>query len=313
MSALTQNPFQDLYDYSTSEGIVIPQTSDVKSMVEDALTTVFGASISTDETTPMGRFVEALTMLIVNVLGVNAQNANFTNPKYAVGNALDNVGAIFGILRGDGMGDEEYRKLILQGQSNGTGFAESIVRSVLAVSGVKSVVVLNNGMADPAMEPQNEAWSVQVEPHSVMVSVRGGDDALVAKAIADSISLGCGMVCEDSKAGTATNETIENQTITFYRPSNEVTIAIQAGISPDGYSGSDIEATATEVIKAYLAESNHPGTITPAKIQEYVNNSGNGIICNSATIAVNDSIVQSLTLYPRDFIDPDNATIGITV
>ena len=207
MAALETNPFQNLYEYSTPGGVVIPQTSSVKSMVETAFDTVFGAEVSRDPTTPMGRFIEAITMLIVNVLGVNAQNANMLNPKYAVGNALDSIGAIFGIVRPLGMSDAEYRKMILNGQSRGRGFAESIERAVLEVEGVTSVVVLNNGLADPSVEPAGEPYSILVEPHSVAISVRsnGSDTTLnaVAAAIDGAISLGCGMECYDPNIGTA--------------------------------------------------------------------------------------------------------------
>ena len=99
--ALTENPFQNLYDYSGDTGTVIPQTSDIKQMVVSAFNTIFGASVSTDDETPMGRFIEALTMLIINVLGVNAQNANMLNPRLAAGNALllvDHVNAGLGVL-----------------------------------------------------------------------------------------------------------------------------------------------------------------------------------------------------------------------
>ena len=80
MANETENPFPDLYEYASQTGIVIPQTSDIKQLIVDAFERIFGADVSTSDETPMGRFIEALTMLFVNVLGVNAQNANFLNP-----------------------------------------------------------------------------------------------------------------------------------------------------------------------------------------------------------------------------------------
>lgn len=312
--ALTENPFQNLYDYSGDTGTVIPQTSDIKQMVISAFNTIFGASVSTDDETPMGRFVEALTMLIINVLGVNAQNANMLNPRLAVGNALDAIGEIFGVMRGDGMGDEEYRKLILNGQSNGRGFAESIARAVSQVSGVKSVTVLNNGYADPSVEPRNEAYAILVDPHSVMVSVRGGGDADVANAIDGTISLGCGMECQDSNAGEDVNVSIGNRTITFYRPDNAIeNLKVVVSISPNGYSGNDISETTQNVVNAFLEERDRPGSILPIDIVNYINGSGNGILCKDAALFIGAAQVQSVVIYPKDYIDFETSEVEVNV
>lgn len=320
MAALETNPFQDLYEYSTPEGVVIPQTSSVKSMVETAFDTVFGAEVSRDPTTPMGRFIEAITMLIVNVLGVNAQSANMLNPKYAVGNALDSIGAIFGVVRPLGMSDAEYRKMIMNGQSRGRGFAESIERAVLEVEGVNSVVVLNNGLADPSVEPAGEPYSILVEPHSVAISVRsnGSETTLntVAAAIDGAISLGCGMECYDPNIGTAVQKTVGGKTITFYIPDNEVKgLSYSLTISPDGYAGDDIEGDTRNAVKAFLAQSNVAGAFTHTELRDFVTDYGIGVICTSATILRNGSAVSGILLNPRDYINvnPEDSGIEVTV
>lgn len=320
MAALETNPFTDLYEYSTPEGVVIPQTSSVKSMVEDAFDTVFGANVSRDPTTPMGRFIEAITMLIVNVLGVNAQSANMLNPKYAVGNALDSIGAIFGIVRPLGMSDAEYRKMILNGQSRGRGFAESIERAVLEVEGVNSVIVLNNGLADPSVEPAGEPYSILVEPHSVAISVRsdGSETTLnaVAAAIDGAISLGCGMKCYDPNIGDEVERTIGGKTITFYVPDNEVDeLSYALTIAPNGYAGDDIEGDARDAVRAFLAQANVAGAFTHTELRDFVTDYGIGVVCTSATILKDGSAVSGVLLNPRDYIDvnPDDSDIEVTV
>ena len=320
MSALESNPFQNLYEYSTPEGVVIPQTSSVKSMVETAFDTVFGAEVSRDPTTPMGRFIEAITMLIVNVLGVNAQSANMLNPKYAVGNALDSIGAIFGIVRPLGMSDAEYRKMIMNGQSRGRGFAESIERAVLEVEGVNSVVVLNNGLADPSVEPAGEPYSILVEPHSVAISVRSnGSEATlnaVAAAIDGAISLGCGMECYDPNIGTDVQKTVNGKTITFYVPDNEVSgLSYALTIAPDGYAGDDIEGDTRGAVRAFLAQANVAGAFTHTELRDFVTDYGIGVICTSAMILKGGSAVSGVLLNPRDYIDvnPKDSDIDVTV
>lgn len=320
MAALESNPFQNLYEYSTPEGVVIPQTSSVKSMVETAFDTVFGAEVSRDPTTPMGRFIEAITMLIVNVLGVNAQSANMLNPKYAVGNALDNIGAIFGIVRPLGMSDAEYRKMILNGQSRGRGFAESIERAVLEVEGVNSVVILNNGLADPSVEPAGEPYSILVEPHSVAISVRsnGSETTLnaVAAAIDGAISLGCGMECYDPNIGTEVQKTVGGKTITFYVPDNKVDkLSYALTIAPNGYAGDDIEGDTRNSVRAFLAQSNVAGAFTHTELRDFVTDYGIGVICTSATILKDGNAVSGVLLNPRDYIDvnPADSDIEVTV
>lgn len=306
MAVLTENPFHDLYEYLTDSGVVIPQTSSVKSMVVSAFNTVFGTSVSTDDETPMGRFIEALTMLIVNVVGVNAQNANMLNPRAATGMALDRIGAIFGVVRGVDMGDEEYRNLIAKGQSNGIGFPESIVRSVLAVDGVRSVIVLNNGNNDPCNEPQNAPYSVQVPPHSVFISVRGGTDSAVAQAIADTISLACGMENYDTHVGDAVTETVNNRTITFYRPDTEIEdVLFVVNIAPDGYDGDDISADVEAVVRNFVSVNNRPGAITQQELEDFVNRSGIGVACKSAQIKLDGAAVSAIVIRPSDYIDSD--------
>lgn len=320
MAVLEQNPFQDLYDYSTSAGIVIPQTSSVKAMVEQAFSTVFGSEVSHDATTPMGRFIEAITMLIVNVLGVNAQNANMMNPKYAVGSALDSIGAIFNIARPEGMSDAEYRKLILRGQSNGIGFAESVQRAIMNVEGVRSAIVLNNGLADPSMEPRDEAYSVQVEPHSVAISMRSDGQestySAVAEAINDTISLGCGMQCLDANMGDGKDVVVDGKAITFYVPNNEISgLSYSISISPDGYSGDDIYDDTRAVVREFLDKYNVPGALTQSELIAYITNSGIGVVCRDANIMRSGIPVSSVILYPRDFIDtnPPDASIEVNV
>lgn len=311
MANETENPFPDLYEYASQTGIVIPQTSYIKQLIVDAFGRIFGADVSTSDETPMGRFIEALTMLFVNVLGVNAQNANFLNPQIALGNALDNLGAIFGINRLLGEGDESLRARILAGQSRGRGFAESIVQAISSVSGVTSAVVLNNGNADPAIRPVNEAWSIQVAPHSVCVCVRGGADADIAEAITKTISLGCGMVTDDPNAGAETSV----DDITFYRPSNEITssLSFAVSISPNGYDGEDISADAEAALRSILSEYNRPCTIVASEIQKRLTDSGIGVVCTDASITRGGVISSSTVIYPKDEFDADSVSISVDV
>lgn len=89
----------DIYDFSKETGIVIPDTSDVRTAVAADFVEVFGPNVDTSEETHIGRFIDELTEAIVQTTGVNAQNANQFNLNYATGVFLDNLGAAFGVDR----------------------------------------------------------------------------------------------------------------------------------------------------------------------------------------------------------------------
>ena len=135
MSEPTVN-FGNLYDYAGKSGIVLPQTDDIKANIELAFKQTFGDDFSVSEETPAGRLIEALTMLFVDVLGVNAQNANSFNVRQAFGSHLDALGIIFGIARLANESDSAYRDRILQSQSPSTGYVQSIRNAISKVNGV---------------------------------------------------------------------------------------------------------------------------------------------------------------------------------
>lgn len=91
--------FGSPYKYSTGAGIVIPDTTDLRHNVENMMYAIFGADLDVTPETPMGRLIEAITMLMVDTLGINAQNANQYNIYQATGSYLDGIGALFGVYR----------------------------------------------------------------------------------------------------------------------------------------------------------------------------------------------------------------------
>ena len=221
--------FGNLYEYNTSSGVVIPQTSDIKSKVQQAFVRIFGDQFSLDPSTANGRLIDAITTLFIDVCGVNAQNANGFNIIQAGGSMLDELGAIFGIPR-NGESDVLYRSRIIKSASRGMGFADSIMNAISRVNGVQKVVVLDNGSAHPDALPKNNFGiprpeSIAVASHSVFICVKGGDDTKITEAIRSTISAGCGYTT-DSEYGTVTSKTIVDTdtntsfTAKFYRPTN---------------------------------------------------------------------------------------------
>ena len=83
----------DLYEYVMSTGVVIPNTSDVKTDVENEYREIFGADLSVESSTPQGRLTEHDTLFRQQVLRVCALMANSQNVRTATGDPLDAIGA----------------------------------------------------------------------------------------------------------------------------------------------------------------------------------------------------------------------------
>lgn len=99
MADTTPISFSDLYGFDAGAGVVIIDTAEVKAAVEQMMLRVFGSNVDVTAETPMGRLVEALTVLMTQTLSINAQNANQYNINVASGNYLDAIGALFGLPR----------------------------------------------------------------------------------------------------------------------------------------------------------------------------------------------------------------------
>lgn len=89
---------EDFYKYISSAGVIIPDTSEVKQKLQEEFQSIFKGIDLTDET-PAGRMVDALTMLMSSIIGINAQNANQFNLNNATGAYLDGLGANFLLSR----------------------------------------------------------------------------------------------------------------------------------------------------------------------------------------------------------------------
>jgi hypothetical protein len=91
--------FTDILSYSTETGMAIPQTSDIKQNIQNAMFEIFGSGFDTTEETTNGRLIEALTLLTKNAIGVTAQNLNYLNLNAVSGKQLDDYATFFGITR----------------------------------------------------------------------------------------------------------------------------------------------------------------------------------------------------------------------
>ena len=305
------SPFASLYDYATKNGIVIPATSDIRTKVENEFKTIFGADIDTTAETPIGRLIEAITFLFVDICGVNAQNANGINPSSATGAYLDNIAALFGVTRESGESDMKFRSRILKSQSRGIGYVRSIWNELSKVSTLTSICVLENGDADPRV-----INGLTIDPHSIFACVSGNgtneESALVAAALYATKAAGCAYHDADD-CGTKVERTIDGTTVRFYRPTQKY-IRFSVNVIGSSYTGEDIVGDTQAAILNYAKDHNTNVTITAADVLAAVSLAGLGIVATSVTMECSDNNavwvpVDALQLRPFEFIAPTDCNV----
>lgn len=87
------------YDYINSTGVVVPDTADIKSEVEQEFKAALGDNMSIANDTPQGRLIAAETSARRSVAENNALLANQINPKDSVGVFLESICAWMNIER----------------------------------------------------------------------------------------------------------------------------------------------------------------------------------------------------------------------
>lgn len=89
----------DNYEYVTSSGLIVPDTSTVLDQVTQDFKNALGQDLDTTPETPQGRLIQLMTDYRVNTLAINALNGNQINLRYATGRFLDAIGSFYGIKR----------------------------------------------------------------------------------------------------------------------------------------------------------------------------------------------------------------------
>ena len=309
------NPFASLYNYATKNGIVIPATSDIKTKVENEFKTIFGADIDTTTETPIGRLIEAITFLFVDICGVNAQNANGINPNSATGAYLDNIAALFGVVRESGESDMKFRNRILKSQSRGIGYVRSIWNELSKVSTLTSICVLENGDADPCV-----INGLTIDPHSIFACVSGNgtneESALVAAALYATKAAGCAYHDADD-CGTKVERTIDGTTVRFYRPIQKY-VRFTVNVIGSAYTGEDIVGDTQTAILNYVKDHNTNSIITKSDVLAAVSLAGLGIVATSVTMECSDNNtvwvpVDALQLRPFEVVAPTTSNVEVIV
>lgn len=91
--------YANYYDYLTGSGVIVPDTSNILSDVQNEWKEIFGNDLSVDPETPQGRIIEMIARQRVFTLEMAAATSNMLNIDKAYGFILDDIGALFQIQR----------------------------------------------------------------------------------------------------------------------------------------------------------------------------------------------------------------------
>lgn len=99
------------YDYSTENGIITPDTSNLKAEVEAEFKEIFGNDIDLSDASPLGRFCAYETECRRKVIENNASIVNTLNPRKTYGIYKDILGSLFDSKRLGGTASSVYAKI----------------------------------------------------------------------------------------------------------------------------------------------------------------------------------------------------------
>lgn len=208
------------------------------------------------------------------------------DPLTAVGQSLDRIASISGIQRQSGESDAVFRVRRNNSVAQpGSNQIDSIYADIANVSGVENTRIYENY--------ESTTDSNGLNPHSIAILVKGGDDDDIASSIANNKSPGCGLNAGnsfDNKVQVYTQTTDGNPfTATFYRPV-ETDIFVEVNLVD--YTGdiSLIQQAIVDYANAALFDSSETGfdktgfdigeLIVAGKLYTPTNNilSGNGYV-----------------------------------
>ena len=117
------------YEYITSLGVIVPDTSDTLEEVKEEYRSIFGQEINLSPTEPPGLLAEAETLSRNTLLRSNADTANQINPNIAGGAFLDAICELTALQRQAAIKTSVFN-VVLSGVPSSTVPSGSVARTV---------------------------------------------------------------------------------------------------------------------------------------------------------------------------------------
>lgn len=196
--------------------------------------------------------------------------------------------------------DVDYSKRIEQERFTGKSLIGDIKSAIDELDSVVSSAIYNNG--ESTAMPAYTGSSVNVDAHSILAIIFGGDDDEIARTLIDNISAGCGYTALSGQSKTITvgygkDNSAAYSNITFNRP-NPVEIFANITVEVDNYTGVDLP----DDIKNYLVDWSVGANTTISTVE---------IGQNISPFSLANAIQQVLGCYVANIkIGTSNASLG---
>jgi hypothetical protein len=162
------------YNYITSAGIIVPDTSDIYNQVVAEYKLAFGADLNTDPSTPQGALIVAETLARTAVIVNNAQMANQINPNEATGILLDAILALTGSQRTAATFSTVVAQLTgVPGTVIPTGSQAQESVNLETFQSIAPVTLNGSGMASTIFQAVNSG-PISCAPNTLTIIVVGG-------------------------------------------------------------------------------------------------------------------------------------------
>ena len=159
-----------------------------------------------------------------------------------------------GIIGADEESDASLLKRLSVERYTGKGLVNDVIASLNEIDGVISCKVYNNGSSEKITVGINTT----VDPHSILVIIQGGNDDVIARALIENVSAGCGYTAIDGQSTSITlgfggnNNDASLGTVIFNRPRN-VDLIASVDVSIGSYNGDDLEDDVKQFITDWSA------------------------------------------------------------
>lgn len=216
-----------------------------------------------------------------------------------------------GIIGRDEETDSELRNRMVESYAiNATGYVEAIQANLAALDGVLDVRVLEN--------PNNssiEKFGVTINPHSILISIVGGEDEEIAKTIYQRKDAGCGTTGDYQVSYTDENFYNATYTYNIVRPESQ---ALKIKVT---FFGSSMNPTEKNlVIQSLITDVTGGGandrvslasTVYASRFYSVIQNSTTAPIA-SIEVALGTGTLASSIQIPAD-IEPTISESDITI
>ncbi len=220
--------------------------------------------------------------------------------------------------------DAEFRDRILIGiHTRGVGWCETMREAILAASGVRSCLVLENGY-----NTEFTRRDITLAPHSIFVCVDGlssGNKTAVAEAVYKFKTAGCGYTSTGATETVTIQDATQSAVEVYITPASSVPVTVSATISRGRYTGALSQDAVRAALNAWstdaelsAANTQVGGTMDVFDISQYLLSTFPGIRITSALITKGggsgESSVQTISAHGDEclYIDAESSAITIT-